>query len=145
MADKILINTVACSLGYTGVLPTPLVALWMTKDVALILGTYWHVKAQIPNARHVYQVIDPVAVPLQVTPTTTSKVNTALQFATLATGLYVGPTPLLTSLSWITGTTTVLSVASYLDYKAFQPNLKKKKNRPRQKEQPDNSQQQQQK
>ena len=120
VADKILINTVACSLGWAAILPTPLVALWMTKDVALVLGTYWHVKAQTPGARHVWQVIDPVNVPLQIHPTTTSKVNTGLQFTTLAAALYVGPTSLLTGLSWITGTTTVLSVASYWDYGAFE-------------------------
>ena len=122
MADKILINTVACSLGWSGVLATPLVTLWMAKDVALMTATYWHVKAAIPNVKSVWQVIDPVSVPLQVIPTQTSKLNTGLQFATLATALYAGPSSVvLTTLSWVTGTTTILSVASYVDYSAFKP------------------------
>ena len=125
MADKILINTVALSLGWTGVLATPLVALWMTKDVALMTATYWHVKAATPHAKSVWQVIDPVTVPLQVIPTQTSKLNTGLQFATLACALYAGPCVVLTTLSWVTGTTTVLSVASYTDYSAFKPASKK--------------------
>ena len=135
LADKICINTVACSLAFAGVLATPLLALWMTKDVALSVGTYWHVKAQLPHATSVWHVIDPVTVPLQVHPTVTSKVNTGLQFATLAVALYGGPSTLLTTLSWVTGTTTILSVASYLDYGAFRPNQKKKKH-----ETPDNTQ-----
>ena len=126
-ADKILINTVACSLGWTAVLPWPLVTLWMAKDVTLMTATYYHVKAQIPDARSVAQVIDPVTVPLQVHPTMTGKVNTALQFATLGVALYQGPGDALTALSWITGTTTVLSVASYWDYGALKPNKDKKK------------------
>jgi len=128
LADKILINTVACSLGWNGVLATPLVTLWMAKDVALMTATYWHVKAAIPHATSIWQVIDPVTVPLRVIPTTTSKLNTALQFATLATALYAGPSSsvFLTTLSWVTGTTTIMSVASYVDYSAFQPTSQKK-------------------
>lgn len=120
MADKVLINTVSLSLGWSGILPTPLVTLWMTKDVALMVATYVHVRRE-RRAQSVWQVIDPIRVPLQIQPTVTSKVNTGLQFATLAVALYAGHCPALTTLSWITGTTTILSVASYWDYGAFRP------------------------
>lgn len=129
MADKVLINTVACSLGVTGVLAAPLVTLWLAKDVALMTATYWHVRAATrPRARSVWQVIDPVTVPLRVIPTPMSKLNTGLQFVTLATALYAaGPSVALTTLSWVTGTTTVASVLSYSDYSAFRPTQKKDK------------------
>lgn len=123
LADKVLINTVSLSLGWSGVLPAPLVTLWMTKDVTLMVGTYLYVRQQKQD-KSIWQVMDPGTVPLQVHPTWTSKLNTGLQFATLATALYAGPCPAITTLSWITGTTTVLSVASYLDYGAFRPTKK---------------------
>jgi phosphatidylglycerophosphate synthase len=94
---------------------------------------------------HQYYVnMDPLSTPLKVEPTATSKINTALQFVTLATAL-VHPLcvsgvdvvagggveastiaaislcvdPALFYLCWITGGTTILSVFSYAGYSAF--------------------------
>lgn len=71
-----------------------------------------------------YYVADPLTTPLKINPTQTSKVNTALQFATLALGIV---TPLypslftdpLWALCWVTGGTTVASACSYVGYSAF--------------------------
>lgn len=83
-ADKILINVLSISLWYADILPTPLVALWMTRDAVLVLATYWYTSSQTrPGAF----VMDPVTVPLQVEPTGISKVNTAFQFLTISVGL----------------------------------------------------------
>lgn len=128
LADKILINTTATSLWYTGVLPTPLVVLWWSKDIILVWATYIYVAQRTPDAQTVWSVMDPVRTPLRVSPTWTSKLNTGLQFVTLATGLAYGAgSPLVTALCGATAVTTVASVASYWNYGAFQPSNKKKR------------------
>ena len=127
-ADKILINTLSLSIWYSSssLLPTPLVGLWFVKDVALMGATYQHVliKAwrKAGNDHH-------VLLPLQVNPTFTSKVNTALQFVTLGTALVhplldgtTGVDSVMQALCWLTGATTVASAFSYVGYSAFTEN-----------------------
>ena len=84
MADKIIINMLACSLWYTAVLPTPLVGLWLGRDVLLIVGTATYVRSQSTNNATAF---DPTVTPLQVRPTMVGKVNTVLQFVTLGVGI----------------------------------------------------------
>lgn len=127
LADKILINVLAVSLCYTGSLPTPLVALWMTRDVALTGASYWYVKQ---NTRKGKPVMDPLTTPLKINPTNTSKLNTALQFATLSTAIINPIYPLddlLWTLCWATGATTCASGFSYLDFSAFRQSGNKDK------------------
>jgi cardiolipin synthase len=118
-ADKLLINVLSASLWYNGTLATPLVVLWLIKDVGLMTATYLHVSTQTRKGKI---VVDPLTVPLKVEPTVTSKINTGLQFLTLSVGIL---NPIyhmegaLISLSWITGGTTVASCFSYYDYSAF--------------------------
>lgn len=120
LADKVLINVLSVSLWYTGTLPTPLVGLWMLKDVTLMTATYRYVAR---NTGKGMDVTDPLTVPLKVNPTLTSKLNTALQFATLSVGivhpLYPPLAEGLTALCWVTGGTTLASVFSYVGYSAF--------------------------
>jgi cardiolipin synthase len=141
LADKIVINTVATALAVVQALPLPLVALWWAKDVTLVVGTYRHVdkftQRQSQNEtttntittteRAWWHVLDPLHIPLTISPTVTSKVNTGGQFVTLAVALYC-PTAtwLLTPLVYGTTVTTILSVASYYNYDAFSPTSKKK-------------------
>jgi cardiolipin synthase len=132
LADKILINTTATSLWYVGVLPTPLVVLWWTKDIVLVGATYAHVAQRTPDAASVWSVMDPVRTPLRVSPTATSKVNTGLQFVTLAAGLAYGSADMVTVLCGATAVTTVASVVSYWDYGAFQATRQKMQTRQRQ-------------
>jgi phosphatidylglycerophosphate synthase len=119
LADKLLINVLSASLWYTGTLATPLVVLWLIKDVGLMTATYLHVSTQTRKGKI---VVDPLTVPLKVEPTVTSKINTGLQFLTLSVGI-VNPIchmeGALISLSWLTGGTTVASCFSYYDYSAF--------------------------
>ena len=140
LADKILINSLSVSLWYTAVLPGPLVALWLLKDVGLMTATYRHVAAQT-RAHHV--VMDPFTTPLKINPTQISKINTALQFLTVGVAIFMGNTDIvgavggvsgggvvdtsswqtnivvLEPLCWLTGTTTILSAGSYIGYSGF--------------------------
>ena len=68
-ADKILINVLSVSLWYTGTLPTPLVGLWLVRDVVLMTATYRYVRAHTAAG---LSVLDPLTTPLQVNPTTIS-------------------------------------------------------------------------
>mmetsp|Transcript_9418 Transcript_9418/g.19565 ORF Transcript_9418/g.19565 Transcript_9418/m.19565 type:complete len:427 (+) Transcript_9418:115-1395(+) len=43
LADKILINSLSVAIWYSGTLPTPIMAVWMAKDVALTVATYQYV------------------------------------------------------------------------------------------------------
>lgn len=99
MADKIIINVLSLSLWYTEMLPTPLVILWFGKDFLLIFGTAAYIRMKSKDVSMAY---DPVTTPLKVLPTKTSKINTALQFATLGVGivfpLYNIPPEVLTGL-----------------------------------------------
>ena len=79
LADKALVNTVAVSLWYVQLLPTPLVALWALRDVGLCIGT----------VRYVTRVLDEEkwTSPFQVSATPMSKLNTSFQFVTLSVAL----------------------------------------------------------
>lgn len=88
-------------------------------------------------------VWDPITTPLQVNPTTISKVNTALQFATLAVGIahpvlvssnnesafflvqLLAAEPVLPALCWLTGATTLASLGSYIGHSAFSEVVRK--------------------
>jgi cardiolipin synthase len=117
LADKVLINGLAVSLWYTGILPTPLIALWASKDIILLAGTGWYLYQE----KHTVNFFDNSVTtkPLTVTPTMLGKVNTGLQFGTLAIGILTPvmgstfPSFLLPSLCWVTGITTIGSVFSY--------------------------------
>jgi cardiolipin synthase (CMP-forming) len=84
MADKIIINVLSATLWYTGILPGPLVALWFSRDILLIVGSASFVRSQSKDNTHAF---DPTVTPLKVNPTMTSKVNTALQFILLGVGI----------------------------------------------------------
>jgi cardiolipin synthase len=120
-ADKLLINVLSVSLWIHGTLPTPLVTVWFIKDVVLLVGCYLYVKQ---NTQLGAFVIDPVTTPLQVQPTTISKMNTALQFGTIAIAICHPVFPIydgtvLKTLCWVTGATTIASLGSYYGHSAF--------------------------
>lgn len=84
LADKVIINVLAASLWHNGILPTPLVTLWLARDVAFMAVTYIYVRS---NTGQGNWVADPITTPLKVEPTNISKINTGLQFLTLSIGL----------------------------------------------------------
>ncbi|KAL7556852.1 hypothetical protein ACA910_016324 [Epithemia clementina (nom. ined.)] len=157
LADKVIINGLSIAIWYSGTLPTPIVAVWLVKDIALMVATYEHVvnapststynndhrvrKSQLgekpssnsrdwsatfaltkSNRMELLEKLDPLRVSLKVKPTRTSKVNTALQFATLGMAI-VHPLynldPYLSYLSWTTAGTTILALFSYIGYRGL--------------------------
>jgi phosphatidylglycerophosphate synthase len=116
IADKVMVNVLGVSLLYSGVLPTPLVALWATKDVLLLSGTAYNVyqrhnsvnifatsnmsKTYVVSLLHVHTPITFQRSRLtnrmewndgsqnsQVKPTSLGKASTFFQFTTLAVGI----------------------------------------------------------
>lgn len=85
LADKIFVNALAVALGAIGVLPLPLTALWLGRDLSLVVATYLHVRSRTKKGE---RVIDPVSVPLKIEPTHISRINTLLQFATISVALF---------------------------------------------------------
>jgi len=84
LADKFSIATLSIALAYKQILPPEVVALWFTRDALLIGFTYYYIRLMTKEGE---AVMDPSKTPVQADPTTISKVNTALQFFTIACGL----------------------------------------------------------
>jgi phosphatidylglycerophosphate synthase len=84
LADKVLINVLSLSLWYADILPTPLICLWLARDVGLMVATYLYVRSETKSGNW---VVDPMTTPFKVEPTKISKVNTSFQFLTLIFGL----------------------------------------------------------
>ena len=92
-----------------GTLPSALVGLWLIRDIVLMIATHQYVAQNTSPGR---TVMDPVTVPIQVIPTTLSKINTGLQFMTLVVGIVAVPLPPVTVLAVTTQTAeTAVSLA----------------------------------
>lgn len=141
-----MINVLSVALCMNGTLPGELVLLWISRDIALMTGTYFVVKRQ--TAAGVI-VMDPVTTPLKVNPTVISKINTGLQFLTLSIGIGIIPVAtyiypnidqVLVGLCYLTGTTTIVSGLSYIGHSAFSDsgNIVLVSSRKRRKEKPKN-------
>lgn len=117
LADKLLINVVSLSLWHVDILPTPLILLWLSRDVGLMVSTYLLVRSHTVSGNI---VVDPVTTPFQVKPTAISKLNTCLQFVTLFLAMLqplpctVVPPGVLEGSCYITGITTICSGYSYI-------------------------------
>lgn len=87
-------------------MPLPVVGLWLAKDVLLAAGTVLRLQVR--------------AKPAFIRPTMISKINTSLQFATLAVALSqpIWDSGALLPLCYTTSCTTIASVLSYR-YLAF--------------------------
>eukprot|EP00934_Nitzschia_sp_Nitz4_P001399 Nitzschia sp. Nitz4//scaffold10_size219509//73055//73973//NITZ4_001417-RA/size219509-augustus-gene-0.224-mRNA-1//1//CDS//3329532887//1399//frame0 len=121
LADKVFVNTLGVSLWYSGILPTPLISLWATKDFLLLSGTGWFLYKKHQSINFVTNSVS--SEPLAVTPSFLGKLNTTLQFVTLGAGILspvVAMPPLvLSGLCWTTGCTTVGTLLSYADHAGF--------------------------
>ncbi len=78
LADKVLITAGAVSLAYAGLLPLPLVALILVRDLTLAQGTAWHLYRTAKTAR----------LPVQLEASQLSKANTVLQTALFFSALF---------------------------------------------------------
>lgn len=82
LADKVTVAVISCTLAYQGMLPSLVVFIWMGRDIGLLTATYYHVRSATKDDCR--PVIDPARTPLKVEPTNLSKMNTVLQFFTMA-------------------------------------------------------------
>merc|ERR1712060_1012592 len=106
-------------LCYQNILLLSLSLLWLSRDVALIFATWYHVKTGTEDLKELY---NPGKTPFKVKPTNVSKANTVFQFLTLGCGMahfYVGNEILLSSLCHLSAGTTILSGLFYLDGKSL--------------------------
>ncbi|KAJ2767262.1 hypothetical protein IWQ56_003403 [Coemansia nantahalensis] len=119
-ADKVLMTTLTVALAYGGLLPTPLAAVIIGRDVALSLAAFVVRWATLPPPKTLRRYFDLSIPSVEVRPTWISKCNTALQLllmgATLAAPVFGVPAGWagLVALQWLTGATTVVSGLGYL-------------------------------
>eukprot|EP00949_MAST-11_sp_MAST-11-sp1_P003130 g3130.t1 len=117
LADKVLIVTVTAMEGYAGLLPLPLVALILTRDVGLVAGGFWYRAKTKPPDVPFFDTTSSSAVTVE--PTRVSKINTAAQISLLASALtnsvWMFPAPeVIDVLCYAVGGLTFISGAQYV-------------------------------
>ncbi|KAK4538195.1 hypothetical protein CDCA_CDCA16G4220 [Cyanidium caldarium] len=122
VADKVLVNTTACSLSYVGWMPPELAGLFLARDVLLVAGTGcagWRAWRGQRAGRG--QGLAAVSFSqLHVRPSALGKWNTFGQYGvvwyTMVSAALGGDAadPLLPPLHWLVGCTTALSGALYV-------------------------------
>jgi len=119
MADKVLIATLFLTLTYADLIPIALTGLIIARDVILVTAGFVIRYRSLPPPRTLSRYFDVTHATAQLAPTFVSKVNTGVQLllvgSTLAAPVfqYVGH-PLLQSLWYITGATTIAAGLSYV-------------------------------
>lgn len=132
LADKILVGALVISMSYVDLLPLWLSGMILFRDVFLIGVGFVIRYISLPQPRTLSRYFDVTHATAQLAPTLISKVNTAVQLATVATTLgapvwnYVDH-PYLHALWYLTGVTTVAAALSYIINKDTYKILKKQK------------------
>ncbi|XP_069000290.1 cardiolipin synthase (CMP-forming) [Embiotoca jacksoni] len=121
LADKILISFLYVSLTYAGLIPAPLTALVIFRDIGLIAAVFWVRYKTVPPPVTLSKFFNPCYTTAQLKPTLFSKVNTAIQLCLVAASLAAPvfqytDSILLQSLWYITAVTTAASGYSYWHY-----------------------------
>lgn len=121
LADKILISVLYISLTYAQLIPAPLTALVIARDVGLIAAVFYVRYKTVPPPVTLSKFFNPCYTTAQLKPTTLSKVNTAIQLFLVAASLaspvfHYTDSPLLQALWYITAVTTTVSGYSYYHY-----------------------------
>ncbi|KAI9221089.1 CDP-alcohol phosphatidyltransferase-domain-containing protein [Blastocladiella britannica] len=122
MADKVLMTTLTVSLGMAGMIPGPMAALIIGRDVGLVLASFVIRYKSLPPPKTFARYWDFSLVSAEVHPTLVSKANTALQLVYVGAALAAPTIPLVgalwagygTALQWTVATTTVWSGLSYV-------------------------------
>jgi cardiolipin synthase (CMP-forming) len=115
LSDKALVACTGAALGWIGVLPLPLLALVIGRDVALVGGAFYF-RAVTRRPGEAFFGLS--SVDWKVEPSTLSKANTVLQLVTVLAGVgHAGwglpPADVLTGLCWATAGTTFASGWGY--------------------------------
>ncbi|KAG7465858.1 hypothetical protein MATL_G00158260 [Megalops atlanticus] len=121
LADKILISALYISLTYAQLIPAPLTALVISRDVALIAAVFYVRYKTVPPPITLSKFFNPCYATAQLKPTLISKVNTAIQLVLVAASLaapvfHYTDSLFLQSLWYITALTTAASGYSYYHY-----------------------------
>ncbi|XP_060943177.1 cardiolipin synthase (CMP-forming) [Limanda limanda] len=121
LADKILVSILYVSLTYAELIPAPLTALVIFRDVGLIAAVFWIRYKTVPSPVTLGKFFNPCYTTAQLKPTLFSKVNTAIQLFLVASSLaapvfqYTDCVP-LQFLWYVTAVTTAASGYSYWHY-----------------------------
>mmetsp|Transcript_6610 Transcript_6610/g.9664 ORF Transcript_6610/g.9664 Transcript_6610/m.9664 type:complete len:338 (-) Transcript_6610:336-1349(-) len=128
LADKVTVTILSCTLAYQEMLPPMVVFVWVGRDIGLLAATYYHVRLATKDDGR--PVIDPARTPLKVEPTNVSKMNTVLQFFSMAIAIaqpmlgnyeyFSGvdadlASNVFNSFCWLTVGTTLISGVQYSD------------------------------
>ncbi|XP_055615971.1 probable cardiolipin synthase (CMP-forming) [Toxorhynchites rutilus septentrionalis] len=130
MADKILVGSLVISMSCADLLPLWLSGMILFRDVFLIAAGFVIRYISLPQPRTLSRYFDVTHATAQLEPTFISKVNTAVQLATVAITLgapiwsYVDH-PYLHGLWYLTGVTTAAAALSYIINKDTYKILKK--------------------
>ncbi|XP_047459896.1 cardiolipin synthase (CMP-forming) [Mugil cephalus] len=121
LADKILISVLYLSLTYAELIPAPLTALVIFRDVGLIAAVFWVRYKTVPPPVTLSKFFNPCYTTAQLQPTLFSKVNTAIQLCLVAASLAAPvfqytDSVLLQCLWYVTAVTTAASGYSYWHY-----------------------------
>ncbi|XP_038587488.1 cardiolipin synthase (CMP-forming) [Micropterus salmoides] len=121
LADKILISILYVSLTYAELIPAPLTALVISRDIGLIAAVFWVRYKTVPPPVTLSKFFNPCYTTAQLKPTLFSKLNTAIQLFLVAASLaapvfhYTDSVP-LQCLWYVTAMTTAASGYSYWHY-----------------------------
>ncbi|XP_015120103.1 probable cardiolipin synthase (CMP-forming) [Diachasma alloeum] len=132
MADKLLVGSLFLSLAWVELIPMPLMVLVLVRDVGLIAAASYIRYRSLPAPKTLTRYFDPTYATVQLAPTLTSKLNTAVQLSLVASTLaapvfHFVDHPLLQGLCYLTAITTVAGGISYLMSKNTYKYLSKKK------------------
>ncbi|XP_042898005.1 probable cardiolipin synthase (CMP-forming) [Parasteatoda tepidariorum] len=121
-ADKLLISTLFVTLTINGLIPVPLTSLIIIRDAVLFGAGFYIRYVSLPPPKTLTRYFDMSFVTARLSPTNISKINTGIQLALVAASLAAPVFSFvdhfyLHVLWYITGTTTILSAASYVYYK----------------------------
>lgn len=122
MADKLLMGSVVISLTYVELMPLWLTTVILGRDVFLVAAGFVIRYMSLPPPKTLTRYFDASHATAQLAPTFISKVNTAVQLATVGISLgapiwdYVDH-PMLQGLWALTGLTTAAAAISYMTAK----------------------------
>uniref|UniRef100_A0A915ELQ7 cardiolipin synthase (CMP-forming) n=1 Tax=Ditylenchus dipsaci TaxID=166011 RepID=A0A915ELQ7_9BILA len=119
IADKFLISTLFVTLTYSHLIPVLLTIVVLSRDLLLVGGGFVRRYQMMESPVTLKRFFDPSISSVRVTPTATSKANTALQLSLVTLSL-ASPVlgfvdhPLLTVLGIVTAGTTICSGLQYV-------------------------------
>ncbi|XP_071335999.1 cardiolipin synthase (CMP-forming) [Trachinotus anak] len=121
LADKILVSILYISLTYADLIPAPLTALVIFRDIGLIAAVFWVRYKTVPPPVTLSKFFNPCYTTAQLKPTLFSKVNTAIQLFLVAASLaapvfHYTDSVLLQCIWYVTAVTTAASGYSYWHY-----------------------------